>query len=232
MNQRLTKSIVPPSFGVLLAVLLCWPIAAVAGNPIVVIDTNKGQIEVELDPAKAPISVQNFLGYVDERHYDNTVFHRVIRGFMIQGGGYTTQYRQKKTFAPIKNEATNGLSNQRGTIAMARTGVVDSAKAQFFINTVNNQRLNHQNATQRGYGYTVFGRVIRGMEIVDQIERIPTGACPHFPRDCPRSQIVILKVRRQSAAAVGTPAPAEAKKIIPVKKTQGVSPHPAAKKTQ
>jgi peptidyl-prolyl cis-trans isomerase A (cyclophilin A) len=230
MNQRLIQYVSTPSVWVFLAMLLCWPMAADAAKPIVVIDTNVGQIEVELDSAKAPISVQNFLGYVDERHYDNTVFHRVIRGFMVQGGGYTTKYREKKTFAPIKNEATNGLSNERGSIAMARTGVVDSATAQFFINTVNNRRLNHQNKTKRGYGYTVFGRVIRGMEVVDQIERTPTGSCPHFARDCPRSQIVILKVRRKAAEANGSAANQRVSPKGPAKKTQGIAPHPAAGK--
>lgn len=207
--------------------------AADAGNkdPVVVIETNMGLIEVQLNAKKAPISVENFLGYVDEEFYDNTVFHRVIRGFMVQGGGYTTDYRQKKTFAPIKNEATNGLSNERGTIAMARSGVVDSATAQFFINTVNNRRLDHQSRSQRGYGYAVFGKVISGMDVVDRIERTPTGACPHFPRDCPRTQIKIIKVRRKALGAPGAPAKTKASsKSGPLKKTQGIRPYPAKTK--
>ena len=142
------------------------------GKPVVVLETSQGTIEIELDPEKAPVTVQNFLTYVDAGFYDGTVFHRVIPGFMIQGGGFDAKLSQKATRAPIKNEAANGLTNQRGTLAMARTQVVDSATAQFFINVKDNDFLNHGG---RDYGYAVFGRVTQGMDIVDKIAAVKTG---------------------------------------------------------
>ena len=140
------------------------------GNPVVLLETSMGSIKVELYPEKAPVSVRNFLTYVREGHYDGLIFHRVIRDFMIQGGGFNKEMREKRAaHPPIKNEAGNGLKNDRGTIAMARTGVVDSATAQFFINVVNNDFLNHVDDTPRGFGYAVFGKVVEGMDVVDKI---------------------------------------------------------------
>lgn len=143
-------------------------------NPVVVLDTTMGQIEVELDAEKAPISTQNFLEYVKAGHYDGTIFHRVIADFMIQGGGMTADMRQKKTNRPIKNEAGNGLKNERGTIAMARTNVVDSATSQFFINVKDNHALNHRDQSGPGFGYAVFGKVTSGMDVVDKIRYVRT----------------------------------------------------------
>ncbi len=159
-------------------------------------ETTLGDIEIELNQEKAPITVENFLKYVDAKFYDGTIFHRVIPNFMIQGGGFTADMNQKPTNKPIKNEADNGLKNNRGTIAMARTMVVDSATAQFFINTVNNDFLNFTAPTTRGYGYAVFGEVKSGMDVVDQISATPTG----FNRgmhDVPTTPIVIKTIRRK-----------------------------------
>ena len=138
----------------------------------VVIATNYGDITVELDAEKAPLTVKNFLSYVDEKFYDGTIFHRVIRNFMIQGGGFTPDMAQKRTHAPVKNEAGNGLKNTRGTIAMARTMIIDSATAQFFINTVDNAFLDHRDNSMQGFGYAVFGKVTDGMEVVDAIAAV------------------------------------------------------------
>ncbi|MGK9064735.1 peptidylprolyl isomerase [Stutzerimonas chloritidismutans] len=143
-----------------------------ADNPHVLLTTTMGEIEVELEAEKAPISVKNFLQYVESGFYDNTVFHRVIPGFMIQGGGFGEGLNQKPTRDPIKNEADNGLHNVRGTLAMARTQRVDSATAQFFINHRDNDFLDHGS---RDFGYAVFGKVVRGMDVVDQIAQVPTG---------------------------------------------------------
>ncbi len=134
-----------------------------------------GIIELTLDTEKAPISVKNFLSYVEESFYDSTIFHRVIPGFMIQGGGFTTNLSKKATKSPIKNEATNGLLNKRGTITMARTNIIDSATCQFFINLVDNDFLNHKDNTQRGFGYAVFGKVTNGMDVVDKIASVKTS---------------------------------------------------------
>ncbi|MGE0756471.1 MAG: peptidylprolyl isomerase [Pirellulaceae bacterium] len=143
-----------------------------AENPVVELDTTQGKIVIELQQDKAPISVKNFLSYVEKKHFDGTIFHRVIPNFMIQGGGFTTSMDQKPTGQPIRNEATNGLKNERGTVAMARTGVVDSATSQFFINHTDNAFLNHQG--EQNYGYAVFGKVIEGMDVVDKIAAVPT----------------------------------------------------------
>ena len=143
-----------------------------AENPRVLLTTSLGEIELELEAEKAPISVENFLGYVDSGFYDGTVFHRVIPGFMVQGGGFGEGLNQKPTKAPIKNEADNGLHNVRGTVAMARTQNVNSATSQFFINHRDNDFLDHGS---RDFGYAVFGKVVRGMEVVDQIAQVPTG---------------------------------------------------------
>ncbi|MCX4194933.1 peptidylprolyl isomerase [Stutzerimonas frequens] len=153
------------------SVLLAGNLLA-AENPRVLLTTSLGEIELELEAEKAPVSVENFLGYVDSGFYDGTVFHRVIPGFMIQGGGFGEGLNQKPTKAPIKNEADNGLHNVRGTVAMARTQNVNSATSQFFINHRDNDFLDHGS---RDFGYAVFAKVVRGMEVVDQIAQVPTG---------------------------------------------------------
>ena len=145
------------------------------GKTMVVIETSKGSVKVELDGDKAPITVANFLQYTDDGFFDGTIFHRVIDGFMIQGGGFTPDMQQKPTGTPIENEAGNGLRNERGTIAMARTQVVNSATAQFFINLVDNEFLNHRDTSPMGFGYAVFGKVVEGMETVDAIRTVATG---------------------------------------------------------
>ena len=148
--------------------------AAAGPNPVVVIQTSMGDITVELFKDKAPKTVENFLGYVKDGFYSGTVFHRVIAGFMIQGGGFTPGMERKTTKASIPNEATNGLKNDRGTLAMARTQVVDSATSQFFINTANNDSLNHTGQAPAQFGYAVFGKVTAGMKVVDAIEGVAT----------------------------------------------------------
>lgn len=161
-------------------------------KPVVIIETNLGNITVELDAEKAPISVKNFLAYVDEEFYDGTIFHRVIKTFMIQGGGMTADMQRKPTKAPIKNEAANGLRNRKGTIAMARTNDVDSATSQFFINTVNNSFLDHKSTTPSEFGYAVFGEVIDGMDTVDKIASVQTGA-----NDVPAETVTIKTIKRK-----------------------------------
>ncbi len=164
-------------------------------NPQVILETSFGPIVLELYHEQAPITVTNFLRYVDSHFYDGTIFHRVIPGFMIQGGGFTEAMEEKRTEAPIKNEAGNGLSNLRGTVAMARTAVVDSATSQFFINTVDNFYLDHRDKSVEGYGYCVFGQVIEGLEIVDQIQKVPTKTLGYF-QDVPKEPVIILSARR------------------------------------
>ncbi len=164
-------------------------------NPKVILETSMGSITLELYPGKAPATVKNFLTYVDEKFYDTTVFHRVIRGFMIQGGGMTADMKEKPTHAPIKNEADNGLKNDRGTISMARTPDPDSATAQFFINAKDNSFLNFRAKTMDGYGYCVFGKVTKGMDVVDAIEAVATGS-KGFHQDVPVKPVVILKAYR------------------------------------
>jgi cyclophilin family peptidyl-prolyl cis-trans isomerase len=169
--------------------------AARGGKPVVTLTTTLGVIEVELDTSRAPISSENFLKYVDDGHFDGTIFHRVIPDFMIQGGGFGTDFVQKPTRAAIKNEAENGLRNDRGTIAMARTNVVDSATAQFFINLKDNAFLNHAGAGAK-FGYAVFGRVVSGMDVVDKIAAVPTGTKgPHS--DVPKTPVVIQSAKRK-----------------------------------
>ena len=144
-------------------------------NPQVVLETSMGNITIELFKEKAPITVRNFLGYVKDGFYDGLIFHRVIKDFMVQGGGMNESLEQKKPKFAIKNEATNGLSNTRGTLAMARTSVVDSATSQFFINTVDNLFLNHKGKQPDSFGYCVFGQVVEGMDVVDKIREVKTG---------------------------------------------------------
>jgi peptidyl-prolyl cis-trans isomerase B (cyclophilin B) len=158
----------------------------------VVLTTNHGEIRIELDEAKAPASARNFLEYVNKGHYDGTVFHRVIKGFMVQGGGFEPGLKQKPTAAPIKNEANNGLKNQHYTLAMARTNVPDSATAQFFINTTDNDFLNFRSETPQGWGYAVFGKVVAGTEVVDAIEGVRV-ATRGGHENVPVEDVVILK---------------------------------------
>ena len=157
------------------------------------IETDLGAIELELDEKKAPVTVKNFVDYAKSGHYNDTIFHRVIDGFMIQGGGFTADMNQKSTKEPIRNEAMNGLKNARGTIAMARTMVVDSATSQFFINLVDNSFLDFRNPTAQGFGYAVFGKVTKGVETVDKIAKVQTGS-RGMHQDVPVKPVVIKKV--------------------------------------
>ena len=174
-----------------------WVSTASAESPHVRLQTSLGDIVIELNSEQAPLSTANFLAYVDEGFYDGTIFHRVIPDFMIQGGGFTTDYKKKTTRAAIKNEAQNGLKNLRGSVAMARTSAPHSATAQFFINHKNNDFLNHSAPTSRGWGYAVFGTVVEGMEVVDKIAAQPTGPGGPFRSDAPRTQVVIESATRQ-----------------------------------
>ena len=183
----------------LFAALIGLTQTALAANPKVLIKTNVGDITVELDPDKAPATVKNFLSYVDDGHYAGTQFHRVINGFMIQGGGYTADFKEKDTRAPVANEADNGLKNGRGTIAMARTSNPNSATAQFFINHADNDFLNHRGKTPQGWGYAVFGHVVSGMDVVDKIAAVPTGVAANGMTDVPKTPVVIESISRVDA---------------------------------
>ena len=163
-------------------------------HPKVKISTSMGDITVELDREKAPVSVKNFLAYVDKKHYDNTIFHRVISSFMIQGGEYDKSMKDKPCGEPIKNEGGNGLKNTTGTLAMARTNVVDSATCQFFINTKDNAFLDHRDETPQGFGYAVFGHVTSGIEVVHKIEAVATGSKDGMA-DVPNDPVIIKSVR-------------------------------------
>lgn len=181
-------------------VLMAWSFSARADakhliNPEVIISTNLGDIKVKLNSEKAPITTENFLKYTEKKHYDGTTFHRVIPSFMIQGGGHLPDMKEKETLAPIKNEAKNGLSNKRGTIAMARTNEVDSASAQFFINVVDNQKLDYYD--QNHYGYAVFGEVVEGMDVVDKIKEVKTTTKGPYA-DVPVDTVLIKSVRLAS----------------------------------
>lgn len=176
---------------------LCGPVIA-ADPPQVSLQTNVGEIVLELDAERAPSSVKNFTDYVNSGFYDGTVFHRVIEGFMIQGGGFTPDFMRKQTESPIRNEGNNGLKNRAYTISMARTNAPHSATSQFFINTVDNSNLDHTEPTARGWGYAVFGRVIDGFDVVDKIGTAATGSAGPFPRDVPKDAIVI-----ESAVVLG-----------------------------
>ncbi len=166
-----------------------------AALPQVRLETTAGTITLELFEKDSPITVANFLSYVDDGHYDKTIFHRVIEGFMIQGGGMDLEMDEKDTEPPIKNEAGNGISNARGTIAMARTQVVDSATAQFFINVNDNTFLDHKDDTPRGFGYCAFGRVVSGMDVVDKINAVKTCSRKGHD-DVPYENVAILKAAR------------------------------------
>jgi peptidyl-prolyl cis-trans isomerase B (cyclophilin B) len=163
------------------------------GNPVVCISTSAGDISAEIFADKAPISAENFLAYVKEGFYEGLIFHRVIQRFMIQGGGFDSNMQQKKAKAPIKNEAGNGVKNTTGTLAMARTNVVDSATCQFFINVADNDFLDHKNNSPDGYGYSVFGRVTSGMDVVQKIEKVRTGS-KGLHQDVPVEPVVIKSI--------------------------------------
>jgi len=176
-----------------MAIPMVMAAAANAANPVVVMKTSLGTVKIELYEEKAPISVKNFLAYVDDKFYDDTIFHRVIPGFMVQGGGFNAKGAEKKeTKAPIKNESANAVLNERGTLAMARTNVVDSATAQFFVNVKNNAFLNR---SAQGAGYAVFGRVIDGMDVVDKIEAVKT-ATNGSNENWPVEDVKIESIRR------------------------------------
>lgn len=172
-------------------------------EPRVQMQTSEGTIVLELFPEQAPETVENFLGYVNDGFYDGTIFHRVIDGFMIQGGGFTGDFQRKSTRDPVANEADNGLKNRRGTVAMARTSDPHSATAQFFINVVDNAFLDHTAPTPQGWGYTVFGEVVEGMEVVDKIRQMPTGPGGPFPRDVPRNPVIIEQISVLEEDAAG-----------------------------
>jgi peptidyl-prolyl cis-trans isomerase B (cyclophilin B) len=181
-------------FFLCLGLLVCVGMVKAEGGPLrVVVETSKGDIVIELNRDKAPIAVENFLGYVDTGFYEGTVFHRVIDGFMIQGGGFTEGMVQKNTEGTIQNEADNGLENRRGTVAMARRPDPHSATSQFFVNVVDNKFLNHTAKTPQGWGYTVFGEVVSGMDVVDAIAKVETGRHGSMG-DGPREPVAIEKV--------------------------------------
>ncbi len=164
-------------------------------NPVVCMNTSEGTVKIRLWADKAPGTVKNFLRYVDDGFYSGTIFHRIISDFMIQGGGLTPDMKEKKTRDPIKNEASPDLKNQRGTIAMARTNLVNSATAQFFINVVDNDFLNQKNKTPMGFGYAVFGEVIEGLDIVDKIRSVKTTSFGQY-QDVPATAVVINSIER------------------------------------
>lgn len=186
------------SLALLLAVLQPPAPAPRAGNPTAVISTSMGDIVVELFQDRAPASVANFIRYAEEGFYAGTIFHRVVPGYVIQGGGYTEDLAEKPTRAPIQNEATNGLSNARGTLAMARTRQLRSATSQFFINLAENRKLDHRGYTPDDFGYAVFGRVLSGMDVVDRIAKVPTGFAGRMS-DVPREPVVIRSVTVRTA---------------------------------
>ena len=162
----------------------------------VLLKTTVGDITLELDEEHAPVSTENFLQYVEDGHYSDTIFHRVIDGFMIQGGGYDGSLEKRPTRPPIQNEADNGLKNEQGTVAMARTSEVSRATAQFFFNLADNTFLNHSDSSPQGFGYAVFGKVVEGLDVVDRIKSVATGAKGPFGKDCPLSDVVIQSATR------------------------------------
>jgi peptidyl-prolyl cis-trans isomerase A (cyclophilin A) len=170
------------------------PLEPAAGNPVVVVATTLGDITIELFREQAPVSVENFLQYVEEEFYDGTIFHRVVPRFMVQGGGYTASLVEKPTRAPIQNEATNGLRNVRGTVAMARKQALRSATSQFYINVANNRMLDHTGYAPADFGYAVFGRVLSGMEVADAIAAVPTGVQGGMA-DVPLEPVTITSIR-------------------------------------
>ena len=180
------------------ALLLCSAFLtslAIAANPQVEFRTNVGSFVVELYADKAPATVDNFLRYVNDGFYKGTIFHRVIPGFVVQGGGFTKDFQQKPTREPVKNEAANGLRNETATLAMARTSDPHSATAQFFINLKDNNSLDHRAPTPRDYGYTVFGRVVKGMDVVQKIAAIPTGAGGPLAAEVPQQTVIVEETK-------------------------------------
>lgn len=203
-------------FLVLLFLPLYGPISSAneaTTNPVVKLETSHGDITLELYPDKAPLTVENFLGYVDSGYYNGTIFHRVIKDFMIQGGGFNENFFKKPTLPAIKNEADNGLTNERGTIAMARTGDPHSATSQFFINHINNTYLNFKYPSGNGWGYCVFGKVTSGMDIVDKISAMATGSDPKGKgmQNVPSKAIIIKSASRVTAES--TPSEIKSKKL-------------------
>lgn len=189
----------------LLALAACapWPPKPDSAHPQVLLETTAGDIRLELDPAHAPQSVVNFLRYLREGHYDGTLFHRVIAGFVIQGGGFDANLHERPTHAPIALEANNGLSNLRGTLAMAREDAPDTATAEFYINLVDNLKLDpHPDNPKRRWGYAVFGRVVAGMDTVDRIAAVPTGAVGPFEQDAPLQPVMLLHALLLPAASM------------------------------
>ncbi len=189
--------------------------SVLAANPVVVMETNMGTVEIELNQEKAPVSVKNFLSYVDSKFYDNTIFHRVINGFMIQGGGFEEGMKEKKTKSPIINEGQNGLKNDTGTLAMARTNDPNSATSQFFINVNNNDSLNYPQPD--GHGYAVFGKVINGMHVVERIKTVKTGSL-NGHGDVPMDVVTIKSIKRKAGKDEVAPAKKEEAKKEPKKK--------------
>ena len=192
MHKFCTKKSILKVFGTIACLLFSYYVYA--ANSSVEMKTNMGKITLELYPDKAPTTVTNFLKYAKDGFYRGTIFHRVIPEFMIQGGGFTKEYQQKPAGAPIQNESANGLANDIGSIAMARTPDPHSATAQFFINVANNGFLNYRSPTISGFGYCVFGKVTKGMDVVNNIAAVPTGPGGPFPTDVPQKQIIILDV--------------------------------------
>ncbi|MEJ2699540.1 MAG: peptidylprolyl isomerase [Desulfuromonadales bacterium] len=181
----------------ILTLILLLALAAPAlATQYAVIETNRGNIKLELYDQKAPVTVKNFLSYAEKGFYNGTIFHRVIRDFMIQGGGYTTDLVRKETAAPIKNEADNGLKNKRGTIAMARTSVIDSATSQFFINLKDNDFLDHRGSFPGAFGYAVFGKVVEGMDVVDAIGPTPVERKNAQFQNLPKEPVIIRSIKK------------------------------------
>lgn len=172
-------------------------LARTMANTTVIFETTLGTFEIELEDDKAPKSVANFLAYVDQKHYDGTIFHRVIPGFMAQGGGYDAALEKRPVRAAVENEADNGLTNERGTVAMARTSDPHSATAQFFVNVKDNAFLDHTAKNAAGWGYAVFGKVTAGMDVIDQMVAVPTGAKGPFSKDAPLTDVTITSARRK-----------------------------------
>ncbi|MCP3676560.1 MAG: peptidyl-prolyl cis-trans isomerase [Deltaproteobacteria bacterium] len=182
-------------FSAVLSFAIVYPhFAGAAENRVVIVETSKGSITIELFEKKAPATVKNFLAYVKDGFYSDLIFHRVIPKFMIQGGGFDAKMNRKSTKSPIKNEAINKLSNKRGTVAMARSNVIDSATSQFFINLVHNDFLNHKDNSERGFGYAVFGKVIEGMDVVDRIGKVKTRK-KRGMRDVPVKPVLVKNIR-------------------------------------
>ena len=191
----------------ILTLFLLTPVSA-EENPQVIMETSKGTVTIELNSQKAPMTTANFIAYVKNGFYDNTIFHRVIRRFMIQGGGLTADMQKKPNRPPIRNEADNGLKNNTGTIAMARTSDPHSATSQFFINVKDNASLNHRSKTGNGWGYCVFGRIIKGMEVVQAIENVPTTV-KAGRRDVPADPVVIKRMTMVNTVKAADPKNAE-----------------------